>query len=276
MVRRTRPRRPEPTSRRAVLPGVGPTAADLVVISARGGAGLANALARSYPSATVHLLTSRRLPAARASRLRSNVSHATCATVGARLAYLARVRQAQAILDSPIRALGETGSRPFVSCSGWWPPGGATSSRRRSRSTVCPRRPPEQDRLAELLAELAAIADRVPVGEPDFTAELGMSTSGIERVDGRWIVSKRCAHQWKLRDRRANAILDRRFGPAWGEVIAHKPALGSPSRSRAEVHGESFRPLPETISVPDRWLRRYRSPVCYARKRVRLGEFWLF
>ncbi len=101
-----------------------------------------------------------------------------------------------------------------------------------------------------------------------------MSTSGIERVDGRWIVSKRCAHQWKLRDRRANAILDRRFGPTWGEVIAHKPALGSPSRSRAEVHGESST-LPETISVPDRWLRRYRSPVCYARKRVRLGEFWL-
>ena len=80
----------------------------------------------------------------------------------------------------------------------------------------------------------------------------------MEALPGGWIIGKRLSHQWKIRDRRANRLLEARFGSEWGEVIATKPAMTVASRARAVGHGEGLRTFRPEFAVPDRWLRRYQ------------------
>ena len=257
---------------RLALRSLGRSVTDVVLLTVRGGVRLANDVAAEFPSATVHLLTTHTGTAS--AQLRSNVLVRACPTVGARLRYLGRTAQPQLIID---RGLERTGDRVesfralfgLVAADGRYvvasvPPIGAS-----------PAQLAESSRLAGFLADLSAIGEQGSRGVDAYTDELSASIASIDAVPGGWVIAKRLAHQWKLRDRRANSVLTARFGTTWGEVITSKPALAYDSRARAEAHGDGLRILKPVIKVPERWLRRYQGVTCYARKRVRMGDYWL-
>ena len=134
-----------------------------------------------------------------------------------------------------------------------------------------------QDEAQRLRGHLAELAERAETtqGEHTYDVELGRSLGAVADLPGGWIIAKRLSHQWMIREHRANRLLEARFGSTWGEVVATKPATTHVSRARGFTHGEGLRALRPEFAVPDRWLRRYRGVTCYARKRVRLGDYWL-
>ena len=262
-----------PAPYRHALEAMGVDLTDIVLVIRHGGVRLAENLAGQHPSVTVHLLGARPVSAKRRAELPPNVIYTHCPDVKSRLRALSSKPQPQLIIE---RGLEQTGERvdTFRELFGIVAKGGQYVI----DSVPDPEAPlevqQEAQRMARQLAELAEHA-KITHGEHTREIELGRSMGAVEAVSGGWIVTKRVSHQWKLRDREANRLLQARVGSGWGEAIASKPATTYTSRAFAVTHGEGPRVLRSEIDVPERWLRRYQGVTCYARKRVRLGDYWL-
>ncbi len=191
-----------------------------------------------------------------------------------RLRYLSTVAQPQVIMESGLERSGDR-TETFRELFGSLTDGGRYVLRSVPAAKATPAESAESRRWTDLLAELAALGHQRPAGERSSTEALAQSLELTEELAGGWVVRKRLAHQWKLRDSRATTVLGRRCGAGWGEVITSKPAVSYASRARPQVHGDGLRTLKPTIRVPERWLRSYRDVTCYARKRVRMGDYWL-
>ena len=246
---------------------------DILLVMRSGGVRLAANLARQHPSVTVRLLVTRPISAERRAVLPANVIYAQCPDVKSRLRALSSKPQPQVIIE---RGLEHTGERvdTFRELFGIVAKGGRYVIDSLPDAEAPPEVQEEAARMARHLAELAEQA-KITHGEHTREIELGRSMGAVEAVSGGLIVTKRVSHQWKLRDREANRLLQERVGSEWGEVITSKPAMTYTSLAFAVTHGEGPRTLRPEIAVPQRWLRRYRGVTCYARKRVRLGDFWL-
>lgn len=265
--------KPPPAPHRRALDELGAEVSHIVLVIRRGGVRLADDLARRCPSATIHLLVGRPVPADRLAELPGTVLYAHCPDLSSRLLRLAGHPQPQLIIE---RGLEHTGERvdTFRELFGLLAKNG-----RYVIDSVPPSDAPsgvldEARRMSDHLAELAEKAGTTK-GEHTYEVELGRSLGATTALPGGWIISKRLSHQWMVREHRANRLLEERFGSGWGEVIATKPATTHTSRARGFTHGEGLRTLRPEFAVPNRWLRRYRGATCYARKRVRLGDYWL-
>ncbi len=252
---------------------IGADVTDIVLVVARTGARLADDIATRCPSATIQLLSSRPLSSTQRAELPDAVVYSHCPDTSSRLRRLAQCPQPQLLIELGLEHTGERVDT-FRALFGLVAAGG-----RYVIDSVPPPEAPaealaEARRMDDHLGELAEKA-RTTQGEHTYDIELGRSLGAMRAVPLGWIVTKRLSHQWMIRDSRANQLLKARFGSTWGEVIDTKPATTHVSRARGFTHGEGLRALRPEFAVPDRWLRRYRGVTCFARKRARLGDYWL-
>lgn len=275
-----------------ILKGLEHPPANVVLVLGRDAVRAANAVARQTPTATVHLLAVRRLDERKRARLRTNVVYRHCATIGARIDYLSRCPQPDAIIESGNRLRRQRLSCfeqlfPFVT------PGGvyvveSIGSRHRSEADTPPRWG-----IRDLVTTIDALHGGAPrEGVRGATLRLADSAGRVEIDDGACRVTKRSADQFKLRDRDANALLQARFGDRWGAVVDTRAAVGFESRATVVSHrdgrpGDGGGTFPEQAQardhrytatrteVPDRFLRRYENVQCWPLQRLRYGDYWL-
>lgn len=269
-----RPTKPKPTpAYRQALDEIDVAITDIVIIVPGRGVRLAENLATHCPSATVHLLAAHPVSAKRRAELPDNVVYAYCPDQQARLRRLARMPQPQLIIERGLELSGERVDT-FRELFGMVAKGGRYVVDSTPAQDAPAEAHDEAGRMGMHLAELAESA-KITSGEHSYDIELGRSLGPVRTVSGRWIIAKRLSHQWKIRDSRANELLQARFASAWGEVITSKPAIVHISRAKGVSHGDGLRSLPPDFSVPQRFLRRYVGVNCYVRKRAQLGDYWL-
>ncbi len=106
--------------------------------------------------------------------------------------------------------------------------------------------------------------------------ELGAAVAELHFVDGMAVIRKRGQHFFKLRERFADSILDRRPGANASEIVHRVPAMRFVSQSLLTSHGEGpFADGVTTCDVPERLIRRYRGVVASARQILRDGSYVL-
>jgi hypothetical protein len=183
---------------------------DILLVMRSGGVRLAANLARQHPSVTVRLLVTRPISAERRAVLPANVIYAQCPDVKSRLRALSSKPQPQVIIE---RGLEHTGERvdTFRELFGIVAKGGRYVIDSLPDAEAPPEVQEEAARMARHLAELAEQA-KITHGEHTREIELGRSMGAVEAVSGGLIVTKRVSHQWKLRDREANRLLQERVG----------------------------------------------------------------
>lgn len=235
----------------------------------------ANAIAQLVPDATVHLLAARPVPPGQQVKLRPNVAYQLCETIADRVAYLSIRPQPELIIER-----GNNLQRQKTACFRqlfpFVAPGGAyvvESLRVR----------PDDDRgassrdiggLLSTLAEIRSGGSRTD--DNKWTIDLAQTMADIEYHANAAVVTKAIAYQFKLRDSSANAVLESRFGPAWGEVLDVRPAYQWTGNSTVITHGEGpDHPRRPVFEVPPRYVRRYDDVQCWNLQRLRFGDYWL-
>lgn len=257
----------------AALAAPGLEVTEVVLVVRSGGVKLATEVATAFPAAMVQLLTVKPLSSSQKEDLPATVSHRRCPDLPARLRWLASQRRPQLVIE---RGLERTGDRvgTFRELFGLVTEGGLYVIDSAPTAEAPAEAHQEALRMRQVLTDVVQLAAHA-TGEHTYEVELGQSIGAVVDLAGGSVIEKRHSHQWKIRDRHANRLLERRFGDGWGEVVAGKPATTLVSRARGVPHGEGLRTLRSEFEVPERWLRRYRDVTCYARKRVRLEDYWL-
>ena len=122
--------------------------------------------------------------------------------------------------------------------------------------------------VLELVRELDRINEQrsEPERQADELHRLADAVGSVTISDRRAVVTKRGHHRLKLRDIRANSLLDR-GSPDWGSVLAVREPLRLPVRATVTTHGDG----PSTSSrreleVPARYLREYRGALAASRQ----------
>jgi capsular polysaccharide biosynthesis protein len=123
---------------------------------------------------------------------------------------------------------------------------------------------------ADLRARLQS-ARQLPSG--DDTSALRRKREMVEAIGdvttsaGLVAVTKRHRHHLTLRHEAVEDVLEQRFGPQWGEVMARSEPTTLRSAIDLVMHGEPApRPKPSHIEVPALAVRRYEDVTCHPRE----------
>jgi capsular polysaccharide biosynthesis protein len=244
---------------------------DIVLIIGRDAVALANGVASAVPGATVHLLTVEDLTAGRLALLRPTVTHKYCRNIAERVAYLSLCAQPQVIIER-----GSNRRKQKLACFTELFPFVAVGGIYRVEALILTDAADEVPNIYDLLRSIESIHAGGGGDVSAKTRELAASADRVEVFANDATIRKAVAHQYKMRDCDANALLAARFGFTWGTVIAREPALRWTSGVRYVAHGTGPRLADKSvIDVPERYLRRYRGPTCLPRQRLRYGDYWL-
>jgi capsular polysaccharide biosynthesis protein len=104
--------------------------------------------------------------------------------------------------------------------------------------------------------------------------ERALAVRSFARIGDDAVVVKRGDHLRKLRDWRADAILDARLGRTWGETVVHEPSFMFHARSTVSVYGDALIDVARSaFDVPDMRVRRYDGATVAPRQLVTIGDF---
>jgi capsular polysaccharide biosynthesis protein len=251
---------------------------DIVLVLANDTAQIATELAERLPEATIHVLPVSENDPGAAATLPANVRLQVCRSIWDRVHHVAGLPRPQLIVES---GNGRKGQKLacFREMFLLLEPGGCYVVDRLADVTDPALHDVAGETVLELLARLDAApddaddADAAPLSAAD--AELRESAAAIVVAGNAAYVRKQNRHFFKLRDVPAAGILTRRFDQGWGSVVETRPAYAYASRARVTVHGSGPVHGPGTVTVPERILRRYSSPVVLPRQRIVLGDYYL-
>ncbi len=247
---------------------------DVVLVLEQDAVAVARTFARYWPRARIHLLSTLKQDG---PALPPNVRVTHCATIVDRAGYLAGIPRPQLIIENGNNKKGQKLACfrelfPFLAAGGVY----AVEELKAVHVEELDDYPGEH--VLELLNRLVDLRLHLPAGPADQRPGDRELAASLENVSFRGevaYVTKQTDHLVKVRDRAANRLLNRRYGSSWGEVVDTIPSYSWEPVGRARQHGVGPQHDRASITVPERYLRRYDDVLCEPRQRVIHGHHYL-